>query len=160
MVAHIDGNSTLVWYISGFYSPQQNSERSLRVQFDMISLTIAPWLPGECKCPHRCFYGWILCGYVCSCSRIRVGVQCDCNKPQMATHKLLVPYAQHTGPHGPKRDNTAESLTKVRLDPSAKVCVLHSSQFWLRWSPPGGVNLTPTLQNGNIRAAGELHSSR
>ena len=80
--------------------------------------------------------------------------------PDWATHKLLMLCAQHTGPHGPKRDNTAESLTKVRLDPSAKVCVLHSSQFWLRWSPPGGVNLTPTLQNGNIRAAGELHSSR
>ena len=93
---------------------------TLTAAFDMISLTIAPWLPGECKCPHRCFYGWILCGYVCSCSRIRVGVQCDCNKPQMATHKLLVPYAQHTGPHGPKRDNTAESLTKVRLHPSCK----------------------------------------
>ena len=64
--------------------------------------------------------------------------------PDWATHKLLMLCAQHTGPHGPKRDNTAESLTKVSLHPSCKEFRLHSRQFWLRWSSFGGVNLTPT----------------
>ena len=68
--------------------------------------------------------------------------------PKWATHKLLMLYGEHTGPRGPKRDNTAESLTQVRLESSSKMCRLHSSQLWLRLSPSGGVIPTRILATG------------
>ena len=68
--------------------------------------------------------------------------------PKWATHKLLMLYGEHTGPRGPTRDNTAESLTQVRLESSSKMCRLHSSQLWLRLSPSGGMSPTRTLATG------------
>ena len=61
----------------------------------------------------------------------------------------VIHHAQHTGPRGSKRDNTAESLTKVGLKPIIKIpgCILassgldcHHQEAWASY---------PHLQNAN-----------
>ena len=72
---------------------------------------------------------------------------CSCNGPHRC-HLWSCTTHRASRPQTRQHYRKSETLTKVRREPNYKIGRLHSSQFWLRLSPYGGVSPMLTIAKG------------